>query len=125
MASPNCDDFLKATAPFALGGSLLVLSSMALVGTVFGILVAAPLVVLFSPVLVPAVLTGAAIFTGVVASGGLAGASACWVYNYTNGKGPLGAAQMDCLIWRVRKAVQVLFRTPPQKEDAKAKLLVA
>ncbi|PAN24287.1 LOW QUALITY PROTEIN: hypothetical protein PAHAL_4G160900 [Panicum hallii] len=61
-----------------LGAALLRISGLALAATLAGLALAAPLLVLFSPVIVPAALAAALAMSGFIASGGLgiAGVSA-------------------------------------------------
>lgn len=87
--------FITATL---LGGSSLVLSGLTLTGTVLGLAVATPLFVLFSPVLVPALITVVMIITGFMLSGGSGTAAIMgftWLYNYVTGKHPVGTDQID------------------------------
>lgn len=80
------------------GASLLVLSGLVLTATVIGLVVATPLLVLFSPVLVPAAFAIFLTFAGFVSSGGFglaAIAALGWIYNYVSGKHPPGADKLD------------------------------
>lgn len=87
--------FFMATA---IGASLLFLSGLTVTGTVIALILATPLLVLFSPILVPA---GIAIFlatVGFLFSGGC-GLTAItllsWVCGFVTGKHPPGADQLD------------------------------
>ncbi|CAI9097059.1 OLC1v1033358C1 [Oldenlandia corymbosa var. corymbosa] len=88
----------KTTTAVTLGGSLMVLSGLTLTGTVIGLVLLTPLLVIFSPVLVPAAITLFLITAGLITSGGL-GATASflfyWMYRYATGKHPIGADQID------------------------------
>lgn len=88
----------KTTTAVTLGGSLMVLSGLTLAATVIGLVLATPLLLIFSPVLVPAAITLFLIFAGFLASGGF-GATASfifyWMYRYATGKHPIGADQLD------------------------------
>ncbi|KAL2472517.1 Oleosin 18.5 kDa [Abeliophyllum distichum] len=88
----------KTTTAVTLGGLLMVLSGLTLAATVIGLVLATPLLVIFSPVLVPAAITLIVIFAGFLASGGL-GATATfvfyWMYRYATGKHPIGADELD------------------------------
>ncbi|MQL46452.1 hypothetical protein EI019_24890, partial [Escherichia coli] len=55
---------VKAVTAVTAGGSLLVLSGLTLAGTVIALTIATPLLVIFSPVLVPAVITVALLILG-------------------------------------------------------------
>ncbi|KAJ0961883.1 hypothetical protein J5N97_029711 [Dioscorea zingiberensis] len=75
-----------------------MLSGLTLVGTVILLTVATPLLVIFSPVLVPAVISVCLIFSGFLASGGfgVAGLSVLsWMYRYMTGQQPPGAGKLD------------------------------
>ncbi|KAL0401002.1 UNVERIFIED_CONTAM: Oleosin [Sesamum latifolium] len=54
---PRAQRVVKAATAVTAGGSLLVLSGLTLAGTVIALTIATPLLVIFSPVLVPAVIT--------------------------------------------------------------------
>ncbi|KAJ7970641.1 Oleosin-like protein [Quillaja saponaria] len=89
---------VKAATAVTAGGSLLVLSGLTLVATVIALSIATPLFVIFSPVLVPAVITVGLLITGFLASGGLGVAAVTvlsWIYSYVTGKHPPGADQLD------------------------------
>ncbi|KAG7030861.1 hypothetical protein SDJN02_04898, partial [Cucurbita argyrosperma subsp. argyrosperma] len=59
---------VKAATAATAGGSLLVLSGLILAGTVIALTIATPLLVIFSPVLVPAVITVSLLILGFLAS---------------------------------------------------------
>ncbi|OMO52231.1 Oleosin [Corchorus olitorius] len=89
---------VKAATAVSAGGSLLVLSGLTLAGTVIALTIATPLFVIFSPVLVPALIAAALLVTGFVASGGFGVAAISvlsWIYGYATGKHPPGADQLD------------------------------
>ncbi|XP_068316380.1 oleosin 1-like [Pyrus communis] len=86
------------TTAVAVGGSLFVLSGLVLAGTVIALAIATPLMVIFSPVLVPAVITLSLIIMGFLTSGGFGVASVTvltWIYRYVTGKQLPGADQLD------------------------------
>ncbi|CAN6879689.1 unnamed protein product [Brassica oleracea] len=88
----------KATTAVTAGGSLLVLSSLTLVGTVIALIVATPLLVIFSPILVPALITVALLITGFLSSGGFGIAAITvfsWIYKYATGEHPQGSDKLD------------------------------
>ncbi|TYI17459.1 oleosin Ara h 15.0101-like isoform X1 [Gossypium hirsutum] len=67
---------------------LLFLSGLTFTGTVFALVMATPLVVLFSPVLVPAGLAILLVTTGFLFSGGCGVAAITalsWIHNYVQG----------------------------------------
>ncbi|XP_052174592.1 oleosin L-like [Diospyros lotus] len=89
---------VKAATAVTAGGSLLVLSALTLAGTVIALALATPLLIIFSPVLVPAAITAGLLSAGLVASGGfgVAGLSVMtWIYGYLTGKHPPGADKME------------------------------
>lgn len=78
---------VKAATGVTAGGSLLVLSGLTSAGTVVALALATPLLVIFSPVLVPAAITVCLLLTGFVASGGFGAAGLTvfmWMYRYLN-----------------------------------------
>ncbi|ONL92452.1 Oleosin [Zea mays] len=75
----------KALATATAAFSMLLLSGLAVTGTVLALIVATPLMVIFSPVLVPAAITVALLTVGIVSSGGFGVAAVAvlaWVYRY-------------------------------------------
>ncbi|XP_077242355.1 oleosin L-like [Tasmannia lanceolata] len=89
---------VKAATAVTLGGSLLVLSGLTLTGTVIALTIATPVLVIFSPVLVPATITIFLIIAGLLSSGGfgIAGMSVMsWIYKYLTGKRPPGSEQLE------------------------------
>ncbi|KAG7966287.1 hypothetical protein I3843_08G042900 [Carya illinoinensis] len=95
---PRSHQVVKAATAATAGGSLLVLSCLILAGTVIALTVATPLFVIFSPVLVPAVIAAALIILGFLASGGFGVAAVTvlsWIYRYVTGRQPPGAEQID------------------------------
>lgn len=89
---------IKTSTAATIGGSCMVLSGLTLAGTVIALVVATPLLVIFSPVLVPAAITVFLAASGLVASGGF-GVSAVsvflWLYKYVRGQHPVGADRLD------------------------------
>ncbi|KAH7557332.1 hypothetical protein ACOSP7_026999 [Xanthoceras sorbifolium] len=95
---PRSRQMVKAATAVTAGGSLLVLSGLTLAGTVIALTIATPLLVIFSPVLVPAVITVALLTLGFLASGSFGVAAITvlsWIYRYVTGKHPPGADQID------------------------------
>ncbi|XXG66565.1 hypothetical protein AAC387_Pa06g0111 [Persea americana] len=89
---------VKAATAFAISGTLLFLSGLTLTGTVIGLVLATPLLVIFSPVLVPAAIVTFLLVAGIVSSGGFGAAAVSmmsWVYHYGTGKHPPGADKLD------------------------------
>ena len=76
---------VKAATAVTAGGSLLVLSGLTLACTVIALTLATPLLVIFSPVLVPATITVCLLISGFLASGGFSVAAVTvlsWIYRY-------------------------------------------
>ncbi|CAI9774965.1 unnamed protein product [Fraxinus pennsylvanica] len=95
---PRSHQIVKAATAATAGGSLLVLSGLTLAGTVIALTLATPLLVIFSPVLVPAAITIFLLSSGFLASGGFGVAAVSvlsWIYRYVTGKHPPGADQLD------------------------------
>lgn len=95
---PRSHQMVKAATAVTAGGSLLVLSGLTLAGTVIALTIATPLLVIFSPVLVPAAITIFLLGSGFLASGGFGVAALSvlsWIYRYMTGKHPVGADQLD------------------------------
>ncbi|XP_041018998.1 oleosin 1-like [Juglans microcarpa x Juglans regia] len=95
---PRSHQVVKAATAATAGGSLLLLSGLILASTVIALTVVTPLLVIFSPVLVPAVITVCLIIFGFLASGGLGVAAVTvlsWIYRYVTGRQPPGAEQID------------------------------
>lgn len=87
MEEPKAHKVVKAATAVTAGGSLLLLSGLTLAGTVIGLAVATPLVVIFSPVLVPAAFFVFLIISGFLASGGFGVAAISvlsWIYKYVH-----------------------------------------
>ncbi|KAL8210808.1 hypothetical protein R6Q57_005245 [Mikania cordata] len=97
-SEPRAHQVVKAITAATAGGSLLVLSGLVLAGTVIALTVATPVLVIFSPVLVPAVITFFLLATGFLTSGGFGVAAAtvlAWMYRYVTGEHPTGADTLD------------------------------
>ncbi|XP_047326140.1 oleosin L [Impatiens glandulifera] len=95
---PKSTQIVKAVAAVTAGGSLLLFSGLTLAGTVVALALATPLMVIFSPVLVPATITLFMIIAGFMISGGFGLSSLtvfAWMVRYLTGKKPLGAGQLD------------------------------
>ncbi|CAI8603890.1 unnamed protein product [Vicia faba] len=89
---------VKAATAVTAGSSLLILSGLVLTGTVIALTVITPLFVIFSPVLVPAVVIVALLTLGFFASGGFGVAAVtvlAWNYTYVTGKQPPGVDRLD------------------------------
>ncbi|KAJ4951661.1 hypothetical protein NE237_028493 [Protea cynaroides] len=95
---PRSHQVVKTATAVAVGGSLLVLAGLTLATTVIGLTVATPVLVICSPVLVPAMITMFLLMAGFLTSGGLGVAALsvlAWIYKYLRGKQLAGADQLD------------------------------
>ncbi|CAN1351773.1 Oleosin 14.9 kDa [Linum perenne] len=80
---PMAHQAVKAVTAATAGGTLMVLSGLVLVATVISLIIATPLFVIFSPVLVPALITVGMLITGFLTSGGFGVAAVTvlsWIY---------------------------------------------
>lgn len=97
-SAPSTHQTVKFITAATIGTVLLILSGLTLTGTVIALILATPLLVIFSPILVPAAIVLFLAATGFVFSGGCgvaALATLAWIYNYVAGKHPVGADQLD------------------------------
>ncbi|XP_021752156.1 oleosin 1-like [Chenopodium quinoa] len=95
---PRAHQVIKAATAITAGGSLLVLSALTLAGTVIALTIATPLLVIFSPVLVPAAITVVLLICGFLSSGGFGVAALsvlAWIYRYMTGHHPPGSDQLE------------------------------
>lgn len=104
---PTASQALTVATLFPLGGLLLVLSGLALAGTVVGLAVATPVFLLFSPVLVPAALLIGMAVTGFLTSGAL------------------GLGGLSSLSFLANTARQAFQRTPDYVEEARRRMAEA
>lgn len=96
--NPPSRQTVKFITAATIGISLLLLSGLTLTGTVIGLIIATPLLVIFSPILVPAAFVLFVVACGFLFSGGCgvaAIASLSWIYNYVSGNHPAGADTLD------------------------------
>ncbi|GLU01477.1 hypothetical protein SLE2022_187840 [Rubroshorea leprosula] len=97
-SAPSSHQVVMFMTAAIIGGGLLLLSGLTLTGIVIALVIATPLLVLFSPILVPAGIVTFLVATGFLFSGGLgvAGIAALsWMYNYATGKQPVGSDRLD------------------------------
>lgn len=88
----------------AATSALLVLSALTLAGTVIGLALVTPMLVIFSPVLVPAAKAGLLLAAGFLSSGGFVVAALSvlvWMLQYLAGKQLVGVDQL----YQVRTAI--------------------
>lgn len=103
-SAPTTRQIARFLTAAAIGVALLVLSGLTLTGTVISLVIATPVLVLFSPILVPAGIVIFLAIAGFLFSGGcgLAAVTALsWIYNYVAGKHPPGSDQLDHAKMRV------------------------
>ncbi|KAK7410335.1 hypothetical protein VNO78_01041 [Psophocarpus tetragonolobus] len=89
-SSSSSRQTVKFLTAATIGISLLLLSGLTLTGTVIGLVIATPLLVIFSPILVPAAFVLFLVALGFLFSGGCgvaAIAALSWIYNYVSGSG--------------------------------------
>ncbi|KAJ7945830.1 Oleosin [Quillaja saponaria] len=82
---PSSSQVLAVVTLFPVGAFLLLLAGLTLTGTLVSLAITAPLFVIFSPVLIPALLVIALAVTGVVTSGAFgvtALSSFLWLLNF-------------------------------------------
>ncbi|KAK7311817.1 hypothetical protein RJT34_10191 [Clitoria ternatea] len=96
--SPPARQTVKFITAATIGVTLLLLSGLILTGTVIGLIIATPLLVLFSPILVPAAIVLFLAASGFLFSGGCgvaAIAALSWLYTYVSGNHPAGTDTFD------------------------------
>ncbi|KAG0472830.1 hypothetical protein HPP92_014263 [Vanilla planifolia] len=111
---------VKAVAAATAGGSMLLMSGLTLAATVIALTLATPLLVIFSPVLIPAAIALSLIAFGFVTSGGfgLAALSVLsWMYNYMTGKQPVGAEQIEQARARIASKARDIKESAQQRAE--------
>jgi len=102
--TPNSTQILGFITLFVSGSILLILTGLTLTGTVIGLVVLTPVLIFFSPILVPVATVLFVAVGGFLSAGGfgLAALSAIsWLYNYMKGRHPPGADQIDYARMRI------------------------
>ncbi|PIA64562.1 hypothetical protein AQUCO_00100202v1 [Aquilegia coerulea] len=97
-STPTQRQTVKFITAATIGTITLILSGLTLTGTVIALVMATPVLVLFSPILVPAGIVLFLAVTGFMFAGGLGVAAITaltWIYNYVSGKHPPGSDQFD------------------------------
>ncbi|XP_075485109.1 oleosin L [Primulina tabacum] len=121
---PRSHQVVKAATAVTAGGSLLILSGLMVAATVISLTIATPLLVIFSPVLVPAAGTIFLLCSGFLASGGFGVAAISvlsWIYGYVTGKHPPGADSLDQARWKLAgKAREMKDRAEQYGQQASA-----
>ena len=92
----------KGAAAAAAAGAMLALAGLTATGTALALIVATPLLVLFSPVLVPAAFAASLLAAGLASSGALGAAAVgvlAWMYRYLQSPSgehaPAGAGKVE------------------------------
>ena len=103
--SPSKSQVLAVVTLLPIGGTLLLFSGLTLAGTLTGLAVTTPLFVIFSPVLVPAVVVIGLAVMGFLSSGafGIVALSALsWMVNFLRKVGATDPEQIDHVKRRVQ-----------------------
>ncbi|XP_010528231.1 PREDICTED: oleosin 21.2 kDa-like [Tarenaya hassleriana] len=114
---PSSTQVLALLTGIPVGGTLLALAGLALAGSVIGLMIATPLFIIFSPVIVPAAITIGLAVTGFLSSGlfGLTGLSSIsWVMNYLRGTRRSMPEQME---YAKRRMADVVGYTGQKTKD--------
>ncbi|CAK9217155.1 unnamed protein product [Sphagnum troendelagicum] len=96
--APNSRQVLGLVTLLLAGGLLLLLGGLALTGTTITALLATPVLIFFSPILIPLAVVAFFTIGGLLGAGtfGVAVLSVIsWAYNYYKGRHPFGADQVD------------------------------
>lgn len=97
-STPFLKQVVRLITATTFGAALLGLSAVILTGTVVSLILATPVLVIFSPILVPAAALLFLITVGFLFSGGCVAAAIAslrWTYNYVTGKNLSGADQLE------------------------------
>ncbi|GMI68385.1 hypothetical protein like AT3G01570 [Hibiscus trionum] len=125
-SGPSTTQVLAVLTLLPVGGTLLALSGLTLAGTVIGLLVATPLFLIFSPILVPAIIAISMAVTGFLSSGafGLTGLSSLnYVFNrlrYATGTEEMDMEQARRRMQDVAEYVGAKTKEVGQKIQSKA-----
>lgn len=95
---PSASQIIAVAAGVPIGGTLLLLAGISLIASLIGLAVVTPLFILFSPVIVPAVMTIGLAVAGILTSGafGLTGLmSFSWLMNYIRETRGIVPEQLD------------------------------
>ncbi|XP_010251121.1 PREDICTED: oleosin 21.2 kDa-like [Nelumbo nucifera] len=104
---PSSFQVMAVIALFPIGGFLLAVAGLSLTATVIGLVVSTPLLIIFSPVLIPAATTiGLAVmgFLTAAAFGLAALSSFSWILNYLRGKRATLPEHLDYAQRRMQEA---------------------
>jgi hypothetical protein len=95
--APNSRQILGLVTLLAIGGLLLLLGGLAITGTTVTAVLATPLLIFFSPILIPLAVVAFFTIAGLLGAGtfGVAVLSAIsWAYNYYKNRHPYGSEQV-------------------------------
>ncbi|CAI9759637.1 unnamed protein product [Fraxinus pennsylvanica] len=116
-SAPNSGQAIRFLTAATIGGVLLGLSGLTLTGTVIALIIATPVLLLFSPILIPAGIVLVLVTAGFLFTGGCGVAALLWIYNYVAGKHLPGSDQVDYARMRIaNKARDVKEKTKEQQE---------
>jgi hypothetical protein len=104
--APNQRQVLGLVALVVAAGLVLLLGGLALTGTTITVLLATPVLLFFSPILVPLAILAAFAVSGLLGFGifGVSVFSAIsWIYNYYKGRHPVGSDQVDAARYRINE----------------------
>ncbi|KAJ6924512.1 oleosin 1-like [Populus alba x Populus x berolinensis] len=106
---PTSRKAVKVMTAGTIGAALLVLSGLTLTGTVIALVVATPVLVLSSPILVPAAIVVFLVTSGFFFSSGCGLAAvmvSLSIYNYVTGNHPLGSDKLDYARGRIAETAK-------------------
>ncbi|KAI5665150.1 hypothetical protein M9H77_24473 [Catharanthus roseus] len=116
---PSASQILAVVTLLPVGGVLLCLAGLTLAGTLIGLTVATPLFVIFSPILVPAIITIGLAVTGFITSGAFgitALSSLSWIANYMRRMRGTVPEQLE----HAKRRVQDVTGTTGQRSSTRA-----
>ncbi|XP_031117353.1 oleosin 18.2 kDa-like [Ipomoea triloba] len=115
-AGPSATQILAIITLLPVCGTLLGLAGITLAGTLIGLMVAIPLFLLFSPVIVPAVIAIGLAVTGFLTSGalGLSGLSSLsWLLDYLR----QGKSVPEQMVWTKRRMQDAVVQLGQKTKD--------
>ncbi|XP_024371133.1 oleosin G [Physcomitrium patens] len=98
-------------------GTITFIAGLTLTGTTLGFLFASPLLIIFSPILIPLAIFAFVAISSLLSFGGFA-SFVVWVYKYYKGAHPVGSDQVDAARYRIAEgAKEVRDKTYAVAED--------
>ncbi|CAI9773130.1 unnamed protein product [Fraxinus pennsylvanica] len=119
-SAPSSGQAMRFLSAATIGGVLLGLSGLALTGTVIALIIATPVLVLVSPILIPAGIVLFLVTVGFLFAGGcgvVALAALSWIYNYVAGKHPPGSDQLDYARMRIANKARDVKERAKESEN--------